>query len=104
MSQPVRRGEFIARIPEHVERERVLALGLGILLDDLRADRDEARPLAFERRKDSLQSKLLGVAVRSPHAAIETQHEPPIADQITERHELVLGIRQLERRRAITRL
>src|SRR6266508_2371360 len=94
--QAVRLGHPVAEVTQQLERQRLRLLGLAGRARDLRRDDGQGGAGGGDLGQRLLQSLQLCVAVRSPAAAVERQHDRPAGPQLREAHRPAAGVGQGE--------
>src|SRR5215510_10892575 len=102
--QAVGFGNAIAEVAQHLEGECLGLLGLARRPRDLRRDDGQARPCGGDLGQRALQSCQLRVAVWSPAAAVERQHDRAPGPELGEAHLVSADIGQREVRRRLAHL
>ena len=89
-------GDFPAMIAQNREPEPVLPLRFAAIWRRLFRDRDQARTARLDFRTGFFQRAQVEVAIRTPGAAIESDHERPFCEQRLGRYGIAVRIRKGE--------
>jgi hypothetical protein len=101
IDQPKRSADLLTDITQHLEGQGVLLGSRQRVIRLLRADGDERCTRRLDVRKDSLICPQFEIAVRTPAAAIEGDHQGSMFQQQADIDKLASDVAQRNGRRAI---